>query len=117
MRTQSLLSWLFGEWGCSRCERFHRRAQAAESASAKAVRQNSTEGLWKTVAYLKARYEHRLRHLIRERTTRRAIVDKIRRSGLVDTSHPGTEYPTGDVTVLVDRLLAVALQHKGDGSP
>lgn len=27
----SLLSWLFGAWGCAHCARMHRRAQAAES--------------------------------------------------------------------------------------
>jgi hypothetical protein len=57
----SLLSWLFGEWGCSRCERMHRRAQAAESAAAKVVRQNDHERLWLTVASLKRYCENQRR--------------------------------------------------------
>lgn len=69
MKSRSFLAWLFGEWGCSRCERFHRRAQAAESAAAKAIRQNDHERLWKTVAKLAIQRDHyrRLRRLWRDR--------------------------------------------------
>lgn len=59
----SFLSWLFGPWGCKNCQAMHRRAQAAESAAAKAIRQNDTTRLWRSVWKLKVRVEYWKRRL------------------------------------------------------
>jgi hypothetical protein len=47
------MSRVIGWWGCDNCSKMHRRAQAAESAAAKAIRQNDHAQLWKTVDYLR----------------------------------------------------------------
>ncbi len=47
------MSRLIGWRGCGNCQAMHRRAQAAESAAAKVVRQHDPRRLWATVASLR----------------------------------------------------------------
>ncbi len=102
------LARMQGWWGCSHCEKMHRRAQAAESAAAKVVRQNGHAQLWKTVAYLRHRSTRHLEKAIWRGKLYRAEIEKIRASGLVDTLHPGSVHLTGHLDILVDRLIAAA---------
>ncbi len=109
----AMIEKVVGMWVCGDCQKMHRRAQAAESAAAKVIRQNDHARLWRTVDHLRMRSNRHLDMAILRGKRYRAEVEKISASGLVDTVHPGSGLQTGYLCVLVDRLIERASRTGG----